>query len=497
MVQVLNGRSASGRGGFLDPFFEPHRRQRSRPSQTVGVSGTAVYGGFLDSPEQDPKLVGRERYRTFSEMIANTTIVGAGVRLYLNLVARARWKVEPADESPAAGDLAEQVDEILHDLTTPWHRVVRRAAMYKFYGFSVQEWTAKRLDDGTIGLLDVEPRPQMTIDRWDLDESGTVMGVMQTSPQTQQEIYLPRERLVYAVDDSLNDSPEGLGIFRHIVEAVRHLRRYQQLEGYGYETDLRGVPVGRGPFEELRKQVENAEITPAEKLAMEQGLRAFCQGHIREPNLSVLLDSVTYETVDEKKTPSSTPKWSVDLLQGQSTGHQAVAAAIERLNRSIAQVIGVDHILLGPTSGGGTSGSLALAKSKADVLALVIANTLQEVGETFESDLVDPLFEMNGWDKALRPTLKPDAVQHRDVEQITGALRDLAQAGSAIGPQDEAFMEVFDLLGLSRPDVEDMARDAALGGEIRTDEEPEPPEDPEGNGAVEERPDEPEEDAER
>lgn len=464
-------------GGFLDPFFGAFRREKkAAPTQTIGVSGTAVFGGFLQSNEADFRLQGRERYRTYSLMLANTTIVGASVRLFLNLLAKAKWKAEPADDSSEALELAEKVEDALFNMTTPFKRVVRRAGMGRLYGYSLQEWTAERLEDGTIGFLDVEPRPQITIERWDLDESGTVLGVVQRSPQTQEEIYIPRERLVYVVDDSLNDSPEGLGLFRHISEAVEHLRKYEKLEGFGFETDLRGIPIGRGPFEELQKMVERGDLTAQQKLDYESGLRTFVSKHIKTEDLGLLLDSKSYETTDDKKSPSAVRMWDLELLQGSATSFADVAKAIERLNREIARVFGTEGLLLGSTS----TGSLALSDNKTELLALVVATMLEELSEVFEADLIVPLFEMNGWDMDLMPAFKPEAIQHRDIQQITGALRDLAQAGSAVGPQDEAFMEVFDLLGLTRPNLSDIDLDAALGGaEGSSHEDVTPPKEPE------------------
>ena len=60
-----------------------------------------------------------------------------------------------------------------------WARIVRRAAMYRFYGFSIQEWTAKRRPDGLLTLADVAPRSQMTIERWDMLTDGSIQGVVQ------------------------------------------------------------------------------------------------------------------------------------------------------------------------------------------------------------------------------------------------------------------------------------------------------------------------------
>lgn len=469
-------------------FFAEERRRRVTPSETLGTGGTAVFSGYIQENEKDHRLRGREKYKTFSEALL-TSIIGASVRLLLNLVARAGWKWEPADDSAEAQRLAELVEDIFFDMKTPWHRVTRRAAMYRYYGFSVQEWTAKRRDDGTIGFLDIAPRSQITVERWDLDATSEVLGIIQRDPQDQREIYLPRAKLLYMIDDSLNDSPEGLGLFRHVVEPERALRRYEQLEGYGFETDLRGVPVGRGPFEELRRMESSGELTREQRIAIEKPLREFVEGHVKNPALGLILDSLTYESTDDANTPSNVRQWDVELLQAGATSQDPVARAIERKQREIARVLGTEHLLLGSDG----KGSLALAREKTQQFALVVDSALTEIAETVDNDLVRRLFELNGWNLDLMPTSKPEAVQYRDVEQITGALTDLARAGVMMEPNDPAVPEVYDIIGLTAPperDTLDDAADAALGGAPTDPDEPaapgveEPEPDPMDDAAV-------------
>lgn len=452
---------------------EPRTIGAGESRRVIGHTGTAAYGGYIIERERNARLTGIEKYRTFSETLANTSIVAAGVRFFLNLVAKAQWNIEPAQDimrapraasdgpteaeqaeqvatsSANAVEIAEAIDDILNGMSTPWPRVVRRAAMYRLYGYSVQEWTAKRREDGLIGLLDVAPRPQVTIERWDLDVTGRVIGAIQRSEQTSEEIYLPRNKLVYAVDDSLNDSPEGLGLFRHIVEPVQRLRRYEQLEGFSYEADLRGIPVGRAPLADLEAEVQAGRLSQAQKQAMEKGLEDFISKHIKNPALGIILDSTPYRSLDEDATPSSTAKWDVSLLESAGNqGQEAILRAIERVTREIARVLGVEHLLLGE----GDRGSMALSRDKSNNFALIVDSTLAELVEVFEKDLIGPLMRMNGWPMELRPTLKTEAIQYRDIEQLTSAIRDMSQAGVTIDRQDDAVGELFDLMGLSRPD---------------------------------------------
>lgn len=457
-------------------FFSRFRR-KAKPTETVGAPGTAVYGGFIQENEKNKNLGSREeRYKTYSEILANTSIVAAGVRYFLNLAAKAEWNFTPS-EADTDGKFAKLAEEMLtKDPATPWHRIVRRAAMYRYYGFSIQEWTAVRRKDGLLTFADIAPRAQLTIDKWDLDVEGKVLGAIQRSPQTQRDLYLPRPKLLYLVDDSLNDSPEGLGLFRHLVEPAARLSRYQQLEGFGFETDLRGIPLGRGPFTELANKVKNNKLTQAQRVAAEKPLRDFIKNHTKTPNLAMLLDSKVYETKDEAGRPSSVPQWSVELLKGSGTSFAENAAAIERLNREMARILGVEQMLLGS----GSSGSFALSADKTNSFFLLVDGALNEIRESVEADLIGTLWQLNGWPEEMKPDISIEAVRHMDPEQIAAVLRDISTAGATLDPADPAVDEVRDLMGLSKTDPELVVRaaeDAALvsdtgqgGGEIPDDE---------------------------
>ncbi len=438
----------------------------------MGVPGTVVTGGFVQENERNPNVAGVRKYRTYSEILANTTIVAAGVRLFLNLAAKAQWTVEPAKDernvappsldddgtfipaarssSASALEVADFVYECMGDMETSWSRMIRRSAMFRLYGFSVQEWTAKRRDDGRIAYEDVAPRPQKTIEQWDQDTTGRVLNIGQRAPQTGELLWIPRTKCVYVTDDSLNDSPEGLGLFRHLVESNQRLKRYMELEGFGFETDLRGIPIGRAPIQALDEMVAQGTISEEQKALYLDTIKQFIGGHIKNPNLGLLLDSVTYQTQDEKGAPSNVPKWDMELLSGDSTssGQIEVGKSIERVTREMARVLGVEHLLLGE----GTSGSHALSKDKSHQFALIVDSTITELRETYERDWLRPLMTMNGIEKDLWPTFKVEPIQFRDIEQITNAIKDLAQAGVMLDPQDDAVPAIFHLMGLPAPD---------------------------------------------
>lgn len=438
---------------------------KANPYEEQGTSGTAVIGGTIQTKEKSSKLFGPQRYVTASDMVCNISIVAAGIRYFLNLLAKPKWTVEPADESDEAKVLAEFVEEVMDQMDTTWPRVIRRAGLYKFHGFGIHEWTAKKRDDGKIGMLDVEVRPCHTILRWNVDEKGTVLGAWQTSPQTGRELGLPRSKIIYLVDDTLTDSPEGMGWFRHLVDPSERMAKYLQLEGYGFQRDLSGTPIGRAPLTELNKMVTAKKITQAQANAMLTGMEDFVKLQAKKADTGFLMDSQMFESQNaDGVNVSAAPQWGLELLTGTVTSIDKIDKAIVRVVHDMAYIIGCENLLLGADG----KGSLALSKDKSNNLYLNIESALVDMAAGFTKDYIGPIWMLNGFPDELKPKLKTEAVAFKDVEQITAALRDMATAGGSLQPDDPVIDEVRDLMGVSHqpeldPELLGMARRTALG----------------------------------
>lgn len=421
------------------------KRETVKPRRDMGVPGFSVVGGQIQTIERNPKLVGEQKYITASDILANVSIVAAGMHYFLNLVASPEWRVEPADESDEAKRYAEFVESCMYDMDASWSRTIRRAGMYRFYGFSVQEWTAKRREDGLIGYSRIESRPQFTIQEWDVDETGFIRGMVQLSPYDYKSHYLPRNKVIYLVDDTFSDSPEGFGLLRNLAEPADRYAEYQRIEGQGFERDFRGIPIGYAPRAEVMAAVEEGALTLAEANSILGGLEKFVQMRNKATNTGLLLDSSTYSSVSETGTNvSGAKKWGIELLTGSAQGIEHVGAAIKRLEYSMAMILGVEGLLVGSEGG-----SRALSEDKSRNLYLTVNSCINDIAETYEKDFINPLWTLNGFDNRLKPSLRAEDVAFRSVEQVTAALRDLATAGGVLAPDDPAINEVRGMLGLS------------------------------------------------
>ena len=183
---------------------------------------------------------------------------------------------------------------------------------------------------------------------------------------------------------------------------------------------------------------------------LEEPLRQFVRSHVRgNPELGLYLDSLTYQTSNEAQAPSAVRQWDVELLKGTATSFAENAAAIERLNRELARILGVEQLLLG--SG---VGSYSLSQDKTHQFYLLVDGALTEIREAVERDLLRTLWRLNGWPAEMMPKVSTEAVQYRDIQQIGATLRDMATAGAVLAPDDPVIGEVRDLMGVSRPETE-------------------------------------------
>jgi hypothetical protein len=393
-------------------------------------------------------------------MLRDVGIIAASIRLILNLLANAVWTVNPPEglsdaDTKIAQGYADQAQDMIFGMTSSWTSVVRKIAMFRFKGFSIMEWTAVKRPDGAIGFLDIEHRPQRTIVRWKRDPGGTVLSVFQRVTG-KEDVELPRTKIIYAVDDMLSDSPEGMGLFRHLAPTADRLQLFLDLEEIGFETDLRGIPIARAPLGELQKEVREAgeEGTPdrvkaeSRRQRLLAPMREFIDKHVRNKKTGVLLPSDTFIAQNaDNQAISSVAKWSLELLKGDSTSFGDVANAIKEMKQDLARILGTEHMMLGSDK----AGSFALAKSKIGTFYLTITSTLYDMLEVIDRDALDPISELNGWPEHLRPEMGVNEISDTDIAQLLDAIAKLATAGAPILPDDPAVGEIYDILGLTRP----------------------------------------------
>lgn len=438
-------------------------KAKTKLGELPGGPGFSVYGGWLSSGEKSGDMTGQARWTLDATTKRNVAIVGAGLRRFLEFVGSPRWKVTPWDDTPESLERAEFAEKQLANLATPWRTVVQTGCLARFDGYSIQAWSARRTSDGRIGLADVVSRPCHTIQRWDIDPSGALLGVWQMLPAGGDEHYIERGRMVYYRDVPLTDSPAGVGVMRHIAEPVRELTELRRTFNQGIETDLSGIPVAYAPLERLKKLIGTSmpggrTYTEADYRADIDGVLSVINNPLRKKNTALLLDSTPHPSLDGSQT-SGPRQYELQLLQAGGRAHQVVADRIRAVTWDIAIVLGVEYLLLGADGGG----SLAMATAKTLDFYKLVTGTLDGFAEVAQRDLLRPLWALNGWDPEQVGTLTYNRAAFLDpVQVITSVLPALNAGGLPLDRRDlELVNSLLELLGV--PTLQDHETDLMLG----------------------------------
>lgn len=411
------------------------------PTKPAGADGVAVTGGFLVSGERDARLTGRNKWVTYDNATLNVAIISAAVNVWTQLAGSAKWTAEPNKRGGAkAQKAADIVTQGLFEaqMSIPWRQVVRRQVMKKFRGFSLHEGVIRRRSDGMVVYADLGDRPQWTVYRWDIPDDRTPWQGVEQLTQFGDTYYIPRERLFYSVENTLSSSPDGVGLLRQMAEHVRVLELYQQWEGIGFHTDLRGVPIAKAPLTKLRQLVDpsgtksQAEVQAGVQAAT-KFLTDFLRAHNKRADQGIMLDSATFP--DNLGNPTGNLQWAFDLIKGASSSMPEVNTAIGRITREIARVMQAEWLMLGGEDSGG---AYSMHEDKTAMFALIVNSTLEDIADDATRDLATRLTALNGLDpETCTPKCVPEPIATGAVTTATQALMNMFQA--ALDPRDPAI----------------------------------------------------------
>ncbi len=407
-----------------------------------GGDGVPAPGGFLFSGERDYKLVGVEKWKTYDNMTLNVAIIASAINVWTQLAGSAKWTAQP---NPRGGKDAQRAADIVTEglieaqMSKPWRAVVRRQVMKKFRGFAMHEAVIRRRPDGMIVMGDLQHRPQWSIQRWDKPDEQTPWRAVEQWSRFGDKFLIPRERLLYSVEDTLSDSPDGVGLLRMLAEPVRILELYQKWEGIGFQTDLRGMPIARAPLRKLKDDAVSAGAKTPDEIkayiqAQVQFLTDFLNGKNKTPEQGITLDSEPYRSTDAARTPSSIYEWAFDIVKGASSSMPEVGTAIGRIVRDTARIMCAEWLLLGGEDSGG---AYSMHEDKTAMFGLVVNSSLEDVADDATRDVAARLTALNGMDPELcTPRLVPEPVASGSVKEACQSLQLLGQAG--LHPEDKA-----------------------------------------------------------
>ena len=420
----------------------------AKAKSTLGVAGDNTHNGQIRADEFLPELRGKKAVRKYREMRDNDSTVGAVMYSVEQILRDVDLHVHAANDSDAAKVEKEFVESILVDMDHTLDDHIAEALGYLSYGFGWFEVIYKRrvgpterspkkhskFTDGRIGIRKIASRAPWTINKFDVDQkTGDVLGIEQSVGIMAGKNYIPTNKSLYYRTTSLNGDPSGRSILRNAYTSYEYLNNLQAIEAIAVERELAGIPVARIPAEYLSGDASVAQAGFVNNL--QQILRDVKfneQGYI-------ILPSDTYP--DKDGAPTNQRLVDIELMASNGKRNIDINPIINRYQHDIARSVLSEFLLLG-TSGG----SYALSKSKTDLFLRALESYIQAIVDVLNKQLVERLWQLNGLDYDLMPTIKAGDVAPHDLREIAAFLRNLNNAGIDVSNHPET---VEDLMGIA------------------------------------------------
>ena len=420
-------------------------------TQILGVAGDNTHNGQIRADEFLPELRGKRAIRKYREMRDNDSTIGAVMYATEQVLRDVDIKVMPANDSPEAQKEADFVKSVFSDMDHTLDDHISEALSSLTFGFAWFEVVYKRRSgpnnrsdksrskytDGRIGVRKIASRAPWTISKFDVDQkTGDVLGVYQDGSGFNNTNYIPTRKSLYYRTTAINNDPAGRSILRNAYTSYEYLNNLQSIEAIAVERELAGIPVARIPSEYLSPDATSAQAQFVGNL--QQILRDVKfneQGYI-------ILPSDTYP--DKDGSPTSNRLVDVELMASNGKRNIEIDPIVKRYQHDIARSVLSEFLMLG----GGSTGSYALSKSKTDLFLRALESYIQAIVDVLNKQLVERLWELNGLNYDLMPTVVAGDVAPHDLREIAAFLRNLNGANIDVSSHPEVIQDLMDIAEL-------------------------------------------------
>ena len=400
---------------------------KTRSKAEIGYSGANTRFGQIRADEFQNELKGKQGIRKYREMRDNDATIGAVMYATEQILRDVPRIVEPADKkNEKAVEMAKWLETVFDDMEHSLDDHISEALSSLTFGFAVFEPVYKirggpkfvdpkrksKHSDGHYGIRKLASRAQWTIDSFKVDEkTGEILGVNQERSALTSN-FIPKNKLVHYRTTTTNNDPSGRSILRNAFKSYVYLNTMQVTEGIAVERELNGIPIIRIPSDYLADDATEDQVA-IRKMAERIGrdLKFNEQG-------SIVLPSDVWVVEDKATTHRLV---DVELIASNGNRNIAIDPIIRRYQHDIARSVMAEFLMLGSS----TTGSYALSKSKTDIFLRSVESYINTIYDVLNEQVVKPLWEINGFDVELMPTLKAGDVAPHDLDALGSYLRNM------------------------------------------------------------------------
>ena len=417
----------------------------------LGVAGDNTSNGQIRADEFLPELRGKKAIRKYREMRDNDSTIGAVMYATEQVLRDVDLKVMPANDSAEAKKEAEFVESVLDDMDHTLDDHIAESLSNLSYGFAWFEVIYKRRNgpaersdkkrskytDGRMGVRKIAIRAPWTISRFDVDQqTGDVKGIYQDGSSYNNSNYIPTRKSLYYRTTTINGDPAGRSILRNAYTSYEYVNNLQSIEAIAVERELAGIPVARIP----------AEYLSGDATASQSGFVNNLQSILRDVKFNeqgyIILPSDTYP--DKDGAPTNQKLVDVELMSSSGSRNIDIDPIVRRYQHDIARSVLSEFLMLG----GGNTGSYALSKSKTDLFLRALESYIQAIVDVLNKQLVERLWELNGLNYDMMPTIVAGDVAPHDLREIAAFLRNLNGADINVSDHPEVIQDLMDIAEL-------------------------------------------------
>lgn len=410
---------------------------------------------------------------TINEMRNNPT-VGAAMNVYRALMTRVNWKISVApDATPIEKERAKILESMMEDMDVSWSQFIETVIPYLEYGFAINEIVLRRrlkrngskFNDGLVGIKNLPPRAQETIERWNFSDDGSELLSVSQNINNVEKSYLfqdrknasnglvdiPRQKFLLFNTNSSKGNPEGNSIFKNIYLAYKQLSLLQDNQLTGIAKDAQGMLKIEIPPKYLSPDASNEDKVVAQ--AFQTIIDNWNNGTQRGMLVPNFIDPDTKMKL-----------FDYSLMEMKGQAKYDTALIIKSLQQDIHSALSVDVLQLGSNG----SGSFSLAEAKTSILALVVDAKLKEIANTLNQHLVRVIYEMNGWSCERMPKFIYEDIEQIDMDSM-GAFLQRVKAVGLLEVDRPILNKVRKALGVApRPDDAPIDMEAINAGDVTT-----------------------------
>lgn len=391
------------------------------PLEEIGSTGLKHQGGKI-TEEYHPHLRGKQAYAIYNEMLNDA--VGAAIMNNIEMrIRQVQWWTTPAEDTASAKAVAEFVEGAWEDMAITFSDLVSMAVDYVPKGFAAIEavykkrggrtgepTTDSKFNDGKIGWRKFSPRSQETIERWEFDENGEVLGIWQKDPYGAKkgEIYIPIERLLLFNTATSKGNPEGKSILRPMYRSWFLKKNLEELEASAAELDLTGLKYFEAPAKSL---VNNGQETQFYK-DLKEISRSL---HNNEQKSLIFLSD---------RDDQGNKLYDFKLVASPGSNASVLDGMIRRHAQYMVNSVGASFILTGQNG----TGSYALRSDETNSFTIMLGTILETLESVFNNSAIPMLLKENGFDLQDAPYMEHGDIEKTDTNETVKAIVDAVNA---------------------------------------------------------------------